>query len=49
MTTLRNTLIVAAALYGLVLAGAGAAAACSTADLASALDSGFGNACVNGE
>ncbi|WP_157538015.1 hypothetical protein [Kitasatospora azatica] len=47
MTTLRNSLLVAAALCGLILAGAGAAAACDTANLGGALNSGFGNACVN--
>ncbi|MCX4749708.1 hypothetical protein OG455_30060 [Kitasatospora sp. NBC_01287] len=37
------------ALCGLILAGAGSAAACDSANLGGALNSGFGNACVNGE
>lgn len=49
MTSLRNTLIVAATLCGLMLAGAGAAVACDSANLGGALNSGFGNACVNDE
>ncbi|GAA1224985.1 hypothetical protein GCM10009665_14070 [Kitasatospora nipponensis] len=49
MTSLRNTLLVAAALCGLIIAGAGAAAACDSANLGGALNAGFGNACVNGE
>jgi hypothetical protein len=49
VTSLRKTLLVAAAVCGLLLTGAGAAAACDGADLAGALNSGFGNSCVNGE
>ncbi|WP_329563251.1 hypothetical protein [Kitasatospora sp. NBC_01266] len=49
MISLRNSLLVAAALCGLLLTGAGAAAACDSANLGGALNSGFGNACVNGE
>ncbi|GAA1983025.1 hypothetical protein [Kitasatospora viridis] len=46
--SLRNSLLVAAALCGLLLAGAGSAAACASGDVAAALNSDFGNACVNG-
>jgi hypothetical protein len=49
VTTLRNSLLVAATLCGLLLTGAGAAAACDSASLAGALNSGFANACINGE
>ncbi|MDH6132528.1 hypothetical protein P3T37_001913 [Kitasatospora sp. MAA4] len=49
MTSVRNTLLVAAALCSLILAGAGAASACDSANLGGALNSGFGNACVIGE
>ncbi|MDH6109907.1 hypothetical protein P3T36_005077 [Kitasatospora sp. MAP12-15] len=49
MTSLRNTLVVAATLCTLLMAGAGAAAACDSANLVGVGNSGFGNACVNGE
>jgi hypothetical protein len=48
VTALRNSLLVAAALCGLILTGAGAAAACSTDNLVGAIGSDFGNSCVNG-
>ncbi|MFE0458714.1 hypothetical protein ACFW1A_05550 [Kitasatospora sp. NPDC058965] len=48
MTSLRTSLLLTAALVGLILTGAGAAAACTTDNLVGALGSDFGNACVNG-
>ncbi|MGF1428876.1 hypothetical protein [Kitasatospora sp. LaBMicrA B282] len=50
MISLRNSLLVAAALCGLILTGAGAASACGvTADLGAATNSGFGNNCSLGD
>ncbi|GAA4995287.1 hypothetical protein [Kitasatospora paranensis] len=42
-----RTALVLAAVCGLLLAGAGSAAACGPLDLAAGLAPGFGNACVN--
>ncbi len=46
MTKARNTLLVAATMLGLLIAGAGpAAAVCSSVGALAGLAPGFGNAC----
>ncbi|MDH6577933.1 hypothetical protein [Kitasatospora sp. MAP5-34] len=47
MTTVRNTLLVAAALCGLMFGAAGSASACSALDGIAGLAPGFGNSCVS--
>ncbi|MFI9272374.1 hypothetical protein ACIGXM_16865 [Kitasatospora sp. NPDC052896] len=47
-TSPRKTLLVAATVRGRPIGAAGAAAACDSANLGGALNSGFGNARVNG-
>lgn len=45
--TIRNGLLVAAALCGLMFGTAGSASACSALDAVSGLAPGFGNSCVS--
>ncbi|MER5641635.1 hypothetical protein ABT095_32425 [Kitasatospora sp. NPDC002227] len=47
MTNVRNALLIAAALAGLMFGTAGNAAACSALDAIGGLAPGFGNSCVN--
>ncbi|WP_441246675.1 hypothetical protein [Kitasatospora sp. McL0602] len=47
MTTVRNTLLIAAALAGLMFGTASSASACSALDAVGALAPGFGNTCTS--
>ncbi|WP_158702100.1 hypothetical protein [Kitasatospora sp. MMS16-BH015] len=47
MTTVRNTLLIAAALAGLMFGTAGSANACSALDAIGGLTPGFGNSCIS--